>query len=207
MLRRPKHRSSYRATARGFTLVELMVVVLIITILAVIAIPGISRQLANREARKTADAIGLLYRKARLRAMARGSAVLVRYTKSTASYEVREAIQGTADACNQLPVSSCSTTDWTASSTTNQLLETLDVGTNADITVTMDTTTPLAADVASLDLCFTPLGRAFSGPTGAVGSLLAMTGAPRAQVDLAGGGLKRQVVIPPNGVARVRALP
>ncbi|HSC85960.1 MAG TPA: prepilin-type N-terminal cleavage/methylation domain-containing protein, partial [Polyangiaceae bacterium] len=87
-------RSTARRGAAGFTLVELMVVVLIITILAVIAVPGISRQLANRRARTSADFIATLYRNARLRAMARGSAVLVRFDAATSRYEVREAIWG-----------------------------------------------------------------------------------------------------------------
>jgi len=192
------------SSARGFALVELMTVVIIITVLAAVAMPGIVRQLRNREARLAADYVAAIYRNARLRAMARGSAVLVRYTAGGA-YQVHEAIWGAGNAtgnaaCNLLPTSSCTATNWTAGNAGNQVLETFDASLAGTMTVTMDT--PATVGVASQDVCFTPLGRAFSALAG--GILAPMLGAPRVLVEQASGiGLTRQVVIPPNGVARV----
>ncbi len=197
-----------------------MVVVVIITLLAAIAVPGISRQLANRRARGSADFIASLYRNARLRAMARGSAVLVRYTASSSTYEVREAIFGTTttvnsrnvktnlrndDTCAQLPVSSCTATLWGAADTGNQLLETFRADGQGQIVVTMQNPNAPTTDLASLDVCFTPTGKTYSAATG--NALTPLVGVARASVKLATGvGLVRQVVIPSNGVARVNAL-
>src|SRR5688572_14870591 len=66
------------AGVRGFTLIELCAVVLIITVFAAVAIPTAVSQLRDRRMQEAARRIGMVYRQARLRALGRGSAVLVR---------------------------------------------------------------------------------------------------------------------------------
>jgi hypothetical protein len=51
-----------------------------------------------------------------------------------------------------------------------------------------------------LDICFTPMGRTLYRKDN--GTLFPMTGVPLVTVSRDTGGLKRQVVIPPNGLAR-----
>jgi prepilin-type N-terminal cleavage/methylation domain-containing protein len=69
---------------RGFTLVELMVVVILIGILAVMAIPQMTYANVDRRAYDDAILISELFREARTRAMGRGSAEMIQMTSAGA---------------------------------------------------------------------------------------------------------------------------
>ena len=72
------HRTLWsRPLARGYTLVELMVVVAIIGILAAISTPLMMRTSRRASAREAASAVAGILRAARSQAMSRGEAVLV----------------------------------------------------------------------------------------------------------------------------------
>src|SRR5690606_33272633 len=111
----PSTARSALARQRGFTLVEMMAVVILITILAAMAIPLATQQLRDRRTQNAAQQVATLYQTARMRAMSRSSAVLVRYAPSTpGTFTVLEAQRepnNTAtsapnEACAALPVSS-----------------------------------------------------------------------------------------------------
>ncbi|HMR09923.1 MAG TPA: prepilin-type N-terminal cleavage/methylation domain-containing protein, partial [Polyangiaceae bacterium] len=87
------------AQQRGFTLLELVVVVIIIAVLAVLAIPSVLNTLRDRRVQNAALEVGALYRNARMRAMARGGAVLVRFDGTATPQgrvQLREALRGQA---------------------------------------------------------------------------------------------------------------
>jgi type IV fimbrial biogenesis protein FimT len=187
---------------RGFTLVELMVVVVVITALTALAIPSILKQMRDRRTRQAAEEIAAIYRQARLRALGRGSAVLVRY--ANASFETREAMLGGATAnCTQLPLSSCTSADWTgtnASLTSQQLsLWAPPAGINSDV---FASGIPGTAQTA-FDVCFTPMGRTYVN-TATPPAFNTWSGVPLIRVSSAidATRLKRYVLIPPNGLAR-----
>ena len=212
----PPQRGSGTHRVRGFTLIELMVVVVIITLMAAIALPGINRRMKSYRAKATAEEIATIYRTARLRAMGRGSAVLVRYDDSAGTFEIREAIQG-ADAsdgingqCATLPETSCVTNPnrWNTNNKSQELSKTYFDVNEYDITAVFlkpSSTSTTITGRSSLDICYTPMGQPYADMDTA-GTLLRMTTAPRFDVARADTvGISRSVLINTVGPARVVA--
>lgn len=182
--------------------------ILIITVFAGLSIPSIVGQMRDRRVQQAAREIALMYRQARLRAIGRGSAVLVRFDGT--SYTVREARLGpsapTAQ-CGDLPASSCLNTRWDSVPAESRLVDGYAVASAGE---TANTVLAIAdsggAAVGALEVCFTPMGRAFSRPS----VIDAVTFAPMNQAYLAsvsrpGTTRTRQVVLMPNGTARLSA--
>lgn len=196
------------AHRRAFTLVELMIVVVLITLLAAIAVPSIGKQMSMYAAKQDAEQVAALYRGARLHAMGRGSAVSVQYNNGI--FTVREAIRGNAatlQQCDTLPVSSCTLNplQWT-NPTLFSVLNTVDYSTATNLTVGARTRNAGGAELTpgTLNICFTPLGAAYADSTG---QLTRLTGSARFDLQQAGAPLDHSVVISPLGATRVVVMP
>lgn len=208
---------------RGFTLVELMVVVFLVAILAAMAIPTMSTGRLDRYAYEDAGSITELFRSARARAMGRGTAVLVSMTTSAAdrgTFQMWEAVRPNPGGAGapRMPLSTCSIpTIWPpAAGATAVMID--GVNLNGTIEGQADIRASVNDSVAARTtayLCFTPMGRAYyttaSPPSFVMSSGDAMAGGVfmdslRIDITRAGSGITRRVLVPSTGLARMRSV-
>lgn len=188
-----------------------MVVVVLVAILAAVAVPGVVERLRQRRVSEAAEKIAALYRGARVRALGRGAAVLVRWQDSR--FTVYEAVQGAAavdDAnCKMVPSSNCLRANWANDGAdTRHEIGGFRFGDraeyrDADVSVAVSGTDGAAA--ATLDVCFSPVGQAYSR-TNLAGAFVPLNGVVGAAVTRASGqSLTHRVTVLPNGIAAVTA--
>jgi type IV fimbrial biogenesis protein FimT len=195
-----------------------MVVIVIITVVAALAVPAITRQMKDRRTQEAAQRVAGMYRDARMRAMGRGSAVLVRYTPGNQGrIDMWEAQRGTGDAptgssdadCATLPVSSCLTPDWNvgAPGTSYRAITALNLANRGEYDrVNISMIDEAGNGVSALDVCFTPMGRTFFRTT-LTQPLQPLASTHTAEVYRAEGstriGRTRRVLVMPNGASRL----
>lgn len=190
-------------SVRGFTLLELVAVVAVIAIFAALAIPATVAQLKNRRLYEAGRQLGLLYRQARMKAMGRGSAVLVRYQNNR--FTIKEAVRTNAEGgCKNIPYSRCLENTWN-DPTETRILGSF-VAPEADIDLQLFDASE--SELTTLDICFSPKGRNFKRII--IGDNQPFTPLNEAYIArfkrTSGPSLPRKVVLMPNGTARMMTL-
>ena len=197
---------------------EVMVTVVIIAVFAAIALPSLRKGMRDRRTRLAAEDVARVYRDARLRAMGRGSAVMVHYDATAKTFEIREAVAGHLDTapatCARLPSSSCQLANFAGTSDVlrgSQSIETLALDLATETTgLKSELTLPIEGSPSHFSVCFTPLGRAYSSNVWPPTFSGLMTEVPLIRVyrtelgTTQTVGLERRVVVLPNGQARLQ---
>lgn len=200
-----------RQSEAGFSLLELMVVVVIIALLSALAIPTMLQAARERRVQQAAISVLDAFRNARGRAMYRGRAQMLVVQPSGGALRI-ELYEGTSNVCRNGRFGNLSGT-----LNVNSLADVLDLN---DAVYTRD---DLVAEITRpggtsyLRVCFTPLGNTFFGTTVYTGAndawsndynLVGVGGA--FQIDLyqfrSGqvAGVRRRVLIPIGGTPRMR---
>jgi type IV fimbrial biogenesis protein FimT len=184
-------------------MMEMLAVVAIISMLAALASPSFIRQLRDNRVNRAAMHVSEAYRHARMRALGRGTAVLVRWNSEggPGSKGLLETFEP-GNLANAFPNPSCASPRWDIP-TDNRRVDFFAVGNGlydgAEIAFFRE-----AASVSTktVDICFTPRGRTYIR-NDTTGTFVALAGAARYDVKNTASTRTRQVFVPPNGVARL----
>jgi prepilin-type N-terminal cleavage/methylation domain-containing protein len=197
--------------ARGFTLMELMVVVIIISVFAALAIPSMLQGRHERRAFGAAADISAIVREARTRAIGRGAAQLVTFTLGNgAPTRGRfEHFENANPITLEPRADGCKLAEWTLGGPTSTavLINRFALDGGVDVNADLETSQLVGGvkQTGVVHICFSPSGRVYvaNGGVALLRTSNGMANALTIQVERTTGGPSRRVVIMPSGATRI----
>ncbi|MFO0758814.1 MAG: prepilin-type N-terminal cleavage/methylation domain-containing protein [Byssovorax sp.] len=211
--RQPSHVA--RASARGFTIAEMLTVVAIISILAASASPIFINMMRDRRVNRAATQVMEMFRTARTRSLGRNLPILVHWdaaggTKGRGLLTLTE-----PNVIDAAATTNCLTTQWLDPTKVHEVMR-FDLaigssnaaGTNGlyerAVISFISNSAAGGVEQPTSDICFSGTGLTYVTNGGI---MVRMTSVPMFSVSnsaaLGGTGLRRNVYIPPNGMARL----
>jgi len=178
-----------RSSTRGFTLLEIMAVVMMIGIFAAAAAPSFIAQMRDGRVRQASMQVSELYRMSRTRALANGRATRFVWDSSVG-------------ARGYLKVEQTTDVDPTCAATNWQLINDLNPSDSRYSLAQLQLKDSGGNSRPAGLVCFTPLGRAFLSPAPGM-PMIPMPGVPRIVVTNSDTNFTRTVFLPPNGASRL----
>jgi prepilin-type N-terminal cleavage/methylation domain-containing protein len=204
----PRGPTRARAAERGFTLLELMTVVVIVGILAAMAVPSMLTAQQERRGFQGAADFAALFREGRSRAAGRGVAVQVQINAvgGDATADLREGPSRVMTNLQPGDLGGCNTIAWGSQPVLQTVAMAGGIYAQNDMRVTMLVGVP-SVPAQNATICFTPGGRVLMSSTNGGGAALNNNGAIELLVQRAPGGvpvgISRTVVLPTTGSPRI----
>lgn len=195
-------RRSEHALRRGFTLVELLAAIVIIALLAALATPSFIAMMRDRRVTQVAVSMADTYREARMRSLARGIAVSVRWQSNGTGKGTLETREIDVSTLAQSVTKACHTADWSTASVDTRQVTIQDFAASIYELASIKLVSEAGSDSAFGETCFAADGRTYVRYADG-GAFVPLTGVPRFEVLNTSTNQQRIVHLPPNGVARL----
>ena len=179
-----------------------MSVVAVVGVVSMLAVPGGVKQMQDHTARRFSGQFAQRIQGAKLRAMGRGAAVMVRIDPSTGQLSISEPVargEPSGGPC-LIPTNSCTRGDWDSGM---RVVEQHGMNGNLKVEVSGLDALPSTLTQRTVEICFTPTGRTFYRYNPVLGDpMRPLVRSPIFHIQHVSGHQVRRIIVLPTGTTR-----